>query len=665
MRPCMALRLHIMASAALLLFVGRGAVQVTPGASTGTTEPPAAPVSPRPRRQEQPPAKPPKAGTGSTKGNQKREQSSTTKPPATRPLAAKGPDQGDTAAAFRSTMNAHVSLALRYVQTKVAVYDRYYKRFVSFYDLKEMEEVRASVRLANWWNNQMSFDETPHLMDPVPGSRGLLYVVDLRDYRWNSPAWYAVASRDPRFRQPLVYFRDAEILRRELGYYGVKPDPERDNTTPVVSVVSGTWLTRETLESNNSPSYYDLLFAEQRFVLDRYKTYDMRIRYYEDEAWPGGEDPRDGKFYKEGTYRVWYTKARTVQDWKAYKFKDFPKNVNELEEFLGVEANQDRALRARIDIDNGAIVAGGKDDRRNGSIVALQNRLVVVKHGTFGEYMRTFDTTKTAGLKDYSESLIFAGRRFVRGAGAKAESDAGEILFYLPNGGQGGLLINGKGERVEFAVSTIANDTADKNLNIGVRTMGSCITCHAGGGGFVKPRSVHERWIALGIKHKFETPEQANRLQGFFRGLNKRMETPSQQYEQLANETTGPFPKWHPLHENGAAAKPWTGARAADEVRQYRSKIDDMVTPELAAREMGLPLPVLRWVAIRAGIEAPNRKGIVVRRNTRAQELANGDPVPRVTWDTDLILQLNLLVDAYHGDPNFQKLFDTVQVPVP
>jgi hypothetical protein len=567
------------------------------------------------------------------------------------------PPKPDPADHFRSAMNAHVSAALRHLVTEVGEYDRYYVRYFSFYDLDDISELRRHVKLDNWWNNQMSFDEYFHLLKPVRGTGLKLFAFDLRDYRWNSPAWYAVASRDPRFRQPWVYFREAEALRREAGYYGVKP--AEDGTTPVVVVVSGMWFLRDTLETNRSTSYYDLLFAERRFQVDAEKTYEFKFVSVKREPWPGGVDPEDGEFYPKGTYTVRTTHYRTVKDWKAYEFSDFPKDEKDLEKAVGVDVVRAFARREQIDVDSGALVAGGRDDPQNGSIVALQNRLVVVLDGPLGPYAKTFDVTRTAGLKDYSQSLLFAGKRFRRGEGAKAVADAGEILFYLRNGGQGGILINGEGKRVEVAGANVANDTSDRRLNPGVRTYESCLTCHSGSGGFIPPDDLYKKWKVAGIKLRFDTPEQRNRVEGFFRGLDKRMKSAQERYQDLVADTTQPF------GDEPKGTKAWNGADVAAEVLRFRDRYDDPVDAKQAAREMGIPEPALKWLAVRAGVEAPDEKGVVVQRNQRAQELVQGLSVPRSAWDDDCTRQMGLLLEAHQSDPDLKKIFDAVQAEVP
>jgi hypothetical protein len=595
------------------------------------------------------PQAPDPRASGGNGGNRGREATSNA-PKQSGKGAGKKQEPGD---AFRTMMNHHVSMALDYMIAAVPPKDRAYTRFLSLYDVDDLDELRTLWKLGNWWNQQMSFDEYFHLVRPVPGSGARLFALDLRDFRWNGAAWQAVAGREPRFRQPWIHFKKAEQLRREAGYVGIKPNDE--GTTPVLVVMSWLWFLRETLETQRSPSYYDLLYAENRFI-DQGLCREVKFVYARKEEWPGGVDPRDDKYYKRGAYTVWKTAYRQVPDYRSFKFRDFPKNQDELEGRLGVDRARAFAQTSKTDIDNGAIVAGGKDDPQNGSFVALQNRLIVMLDGPLGPYMLTNDVEKTSGLRDYSNSLIFAGKGFRRGRGARAVRDAGEILFYLRNGAQGGLLVNGQGKRVELAAQTIAQETTEKTMNIGVRTYGSCATCHAGGGGYIPPRDLYAKWKAMGIKFKFYNPGQAARVEGFFHDLDDRLLTARKRYEKLINETTQPLPG------EAKDAKPWAGADVAAAVRELRKTYDGPVNADLAAREFGIPKPALLWLLQRVGVEAP-KKGVVNRYNTPAQVLIREGSIPRSSWDEDVFLQVGLMADAQAGDPDFKKLFDTAQVP--
>ena len=112
--------------------------------------------------------------------------------------------------------------------------------------------------------------------------------------------------------------------------------------------------------------------------------------------------------------------------------RNFPRDETDWNRAFGVDLVKTFAKDTEVDLDFGAVVAGGRDHPGVGSIVALNNRLVVTVQGPYGAAMKTFDVTETSGRKDYSETLIFAGGKFKKGKGAVAVNDGGELLAYLP-----------------------------------------------------------------------------------------------------------------------------------------------------------------------------------------------------------------------------------------
>jgi hypothetical protein len=323
-------------------------------------------------------------------------------------------------------------------------------------------------------------------------------------------------------------------------------------------------------------------------------------------------------------------------------FVDFPRNTADWEKAFGVDVIKAFGKDREISLDFGAVVAGGRDDPINGSIVALNNRLLVFQTGAFGRLaLRTFDTVETSGDKDYSETLIFKGGKFKRGDGADAVNDGGELLAYLPNGGQAGLLVNGKGERVEEAAALVANDTADRRLNQGVRNPGSCWTCHAGSNGLIPPRDLETLDRRAGIRRKFKSKEQEQRYREFFEQLEEGTQQYTVPYERLIERTT-PHPELLPILNRTAA--PWAGADIARVTGEIRDNYDAPVDAARAARELGVSEDALKYLASRS----PKH---------RLLQLLQGRPVPAVTFERDAFRELGLLLSAYRGDAEYRRLF--------
>lgn len=248
-----------------------------------------------------------------------------------------------------TTLERHARTASKFV-LRVPEGERCFMRFVSWQAVPAPGSALHR-RVMRWWANNLSTEQAVAYPVIVPESRGLLWMVDLRNYRWNERAWEAVAARDPYCVEPFVSYEASYLLRSRVG---VKAKKNKDGTTPVVAMVRADWLFRDSIETGRpSPSttYYDLLFAEQRY--------------------PEG---------KEET--------------------NFPRNADEWEEFFGVKTITEALAKQKLDTRVGAIAAGSRD-RPGGSIVARQNRVVQIAQGFWGITFRTFDARRTAGDTNY------------------------------------------------------------------------------------------------------------------------------------------------------------------------------------------------------------------------------------------------------------------------
>lgn len=536
--------------------------------------------------------------------------------------------------------NEHVRRATLFLLSDVPEKDRYYTRFVSFYHLPTPDDVTFYRRVLSWWVHQMTFEGAISLPNEVPGTNGSLLWIDLRWYGWSAAAWREVASRDPYFRQPGILAGDGITLTELVGE---KPsDIDAKGTSHIIAVVNGEWFLRETIETRRSSSYYDLLFSRQRFKEEKVPTKVTKV-------WKGGKDA-EGTYYPPG-----YTYERTEYVTRTTRI-DFPANEKDWEQAFGIDVTKQFASDQKIDLDIGAVAAGGRDDPRNGSMVALNNRIIQILFSPLGPAMKTFDVLETTGNKDYSETLIFDPdqKGFVRGKGVVVESDGGELLAYLPNGGQAGFLIDAQGNRVETAIADVANDVSDKRLNQGVRNPGSCVICHATSGGFIPPRDMIHKALEAGIKRKFPNDlEQEKRFQQFFFNWEGSLEGAQARYRRLIAQTTEPYwlPDDHPARRNTDPANgPWNGTDIADAVLKVRNSYDDPVDIDRASRYLGVPKDLFGYLASRSPKQRP-------------LELLQGLSIPSRTWEVDVYPEITLLLDAYRNDADFLKRFGHVLSP--
>jgi len=110
----------------------------------------------------------------------------------------------------------------------------------------------------------------------------------------------------------------------------------------------------------------------------------------------------------------------------------------------------------------------------NGSGVSRNNRILERHDAAYGAYWRTYDfaeNTERRNIFDHPLGPAAGGNSFV--------PDGGEIIFHLPNGLHGYMLVDGAGRRIDRAPVEIVSDPKrpDRIVENGL----SCMSCHAKG----------------------------------------------------------------------------------------------------------------------------------------------------------------------------------------
>jgi WD40 repeat protein/mono/diheme cytochrome c family protein len=136
-----------------------------------------------------------------------------------------------------------------------------------------------------------------------------------------------------------------------------------------------------------------------------------------------------------------------------------PERDKALERLVGVELLADQQ-------DESASRAGF-----NGSGVSRNNRIIERHDASYGAYWRTYDfadNTERRNIFDHPLGPTAGGGSFV--------PDGGEIIFHLPNGLHGYLLVDGSGRRIDRAPVEIVSDPRrpDRAVENGL----SCMSCH-------------------------------------------------------------------------------------------------------------------------------------------------------------------------------------------
>ena len=136
----------------------------------------------------------------------------------------------------------------------------------------------------------------------------------------------------------------------------------------------------------------------------------------------------------------------------------------------------DRELERRLHVDTAEDVNDAIAIRAgfNGSGISRNNRLIERHETPFGAYWKSYDFGSSTGRKNLFASPLGPG------PGANTfRHDGGEIIFTLPNGLQGYMLVDGKGDRIDKGPTEIVSDARrpDRAVVNGL----SCMSCHVRG----------------------------------------------------------------------------------------------------------------------------------------------------------------------------------------
>lgn len=140
-----------------------------------------------------------------------------------------------------------------------------------------------------------------------------------------------------------------------------------------------------------------------------------------------------------------------------------------LEDMLGVDVEtdflKDRLARA------GFATSG----------VSGQNRLVDRHVATYGSYWKSYDFKTNEGPHNIFHFPLGPQFRENPFASQAFEHDGGEIIFNLPNGLQGYLLVDGKGNRIDSGPIEVVSDSLKTSGTPAIVNGLSCMACHKHG----------------------------------------------------------------------------------------------------------------------------------------------------------------------------------------
>jgi serine/threonine-protein kinase len=244
--------------------------------------------------------------------------------------------------------------------------------------------------------------------------------------------------------------------------------------------------------------------------------------------------------------------------------------------------------------------------------VSSQNRLVDRHNSLYGAFWQSYDFRTNLGkgsLVHFPLGPKFAGNKFNSFA---FDHDGGEIIFNLPNGLQGYMLVDKAGKRIDAGPTDIVTDTLRTSGSTAVVNGISCMACHKHGvirfkdsvrDGLAVAGDVRTKVQELYPKHEVMEALLVKDENRFLKALDK---------------ATGPFLKVGP-----------------DADRPIRDFVEVINPAALLYQRDLTPIEA----ALELGIQNPEHLQVMVRGNKRLAQLGlgqfkDGATIKREQWDS-------------------------------
>jgi serine/threonine-protein kinase len=280
---------------------------------------------------------------------------------------------------------------------------------------------------------------------------------------------------------------------------------------------------------------------------------------------------------------------------------DLPDTDAKLEKLLRVDVN-DNFLRDKLT--RAAFAKSG---------VSSQNRLIERHEAAYGAYWKSFDFKNndgTGNLFRFPLGPEFKDNPFADQAFKHA---GGELIFHLPNGLQGYLLVDGKGKRIDEGPTEVVSDTNRTSGTVAIVNGLSCMACHKHG--MIRDGFKDELRDGVGVAGT--ALAKVLRFHPKADDFTNLMKDDEDRFLTALDRAMGKFLKVGP--DQGKDIREFTDEPIGRVTRAYNR---DLVLADVAA-ELGLPDAKL----LAAAVDANDRL-----RQIGLGSLAHGGTVKRDAW---------------------------------
>ncbi len=240
--------------------------------------------------------------------------------------------------------------------------------------------------------------------------------------------------------------------------------------------------------------------------------------------------------------------------------------------------------------------------------VSSQNRLIERHEAAYGAYWKSYDFKSNDGASNlfrFPLGPAFKGNPF---AAQAFEHAGGELIFNLPNGLQGYLLVDARGKRIDEGPTEIVSDTNRSSGTVAIVNGLSCMVCHKHG--MIRDGFRDELRDGAGVNDAARA--KLLRLHPKAAEFAALMKDDEERFVAALGRAVGPFLK------AGGDVRELTDEPVGRAVRAYNR---DLLLADVAA-ELGLP-----EARLRAALEDNDRL-----RQLGLGALVHGGTVKRDAW---------------------------------
>ena len=245
--------------------------------------------------------------------------------------------------------------------------------------------------------------------------------------------------------------------------------------------------------------------------------------------------------------------------------------------------------------------------------VSAQNRLVERHESPYGAYWKSYDfktNDGTGNLFRYPLGPRTGGpddrQAFVH--------DGGEVIFHLPNGLQGYLLVDGKDERIDEGPVEVVSDRDRASGTVRIVNGVSCMACHKHGMVTDFKDTVRDGTAVLG-----DARDKVRRLHPRPERMDELLKEDADRFVAALGKAAGPFLK--------------AGPDEAKDIRDFKEPVSELAGRFVRA-EVGLA-----EAAYELGLADPARLAAAVQASDRLRELglaplARKATIKREVWES-------------------------------